>query len=379
MTRIIEDYDSYHVERISEIAKDNGPVDTTVIKGIEVTNIGLKCVPRNRINASDITRSVLPGVFIVKSQVIQGKTYEVSEKSCICTCIAGRSGRSCKHLVAVYLLTSADFYILPPRTINGRETYHLMAFGKKPNNKDYYSRYPNMTSTTIQPIASHHAPIVQVVEQTHFDSDAIAENQNADFIFESEAVPDNQNADGLFDSEAVPDSQNADGLSDSEATANNQNADEQSISFKPFREFAIEQMKGIIPFFEEYESTAVRLKLLAIVREIGKMRKKSVHAFLQYEEKGKGKKSKSNQIGVNKAGKERRIMPAGTGNAPAKKGAPSKNSSKKKKIQKRIIPSGNGNASAKKGTPTQNSPKRKTKRKRKLADNVKKKQANPSK
>ena len=125
-----------------------------------------------------------------------------------------------------------------------------------------------MTITTIQPISSHHASIVQVVEQTHFDSEEIADNQNPDDLFDSETIPENQNADELFDSEAVPDSQNADGLFDTEAvpnsqnandlfesesTADNQNGDKQSISCKPFREFAIEQMNDTFKYFEEYE------------------------------------------------------------------------------------------------------------------------------
>ena len=144
-----------------------------------------------------------------------------------------------------------------------------------------------MTITTIQPISSHHASIVQVVEQTHFDSEEIADNQNPDDLFDSETIPENQNADGLFNTEAVPDSQNADGLFEPESTADNQNGDKQSISCKPFREFAIEQMNDTFKYFEEYESTEVCLKMLAIVRKMGKMRKKSVHSFLQYEEKGK--------------------------------------------------------------------------------------------
>ena len=79
-----------------------------------------------------------------------------------------------------------------------------------------------------------------------------------------------------------------------------------------------------------------------------KKRKKNLHSFLQYEEKGKGKKSKSSQIDVNNAVKDRRIIQAGNGNAPAKKGAPSQNSSKRKKNRKRKIPAGKGNAPAKK-------------------------------
>ena len=122
----------------------------------------------------------------------------------------------------------------------------------------------------------------------------------------------------------VAETRDADILFDTEAVANNQNSDDQILSSKLFREFAHEQLDKILPFFEDYETNAVCLKLQAIIREVGKMRKKDVQSFLEYEEKRKGKQSLSGQIAPNKTSEARRKIPAKNGKTQAKKGPPFK-------------------------------------------------------
>ncbi|CAL4102235.1 unnamed protein product, partial [Meganyctiphanes norvegica] len=67
----------------------------------------------------------------------------VNPNNCSCNCPAGQDGSICKHLVGVHLHTDATLFTFPPVTLEERNKYHQIAFGKPPP-PYYYGSLPNM-------------------------------------------------------------------------------------------------------------------------------------------------------------------------------------------------------------------------------------------
>ncbi|CAL4255465.1 unnamed protein product, partial [Meganyctiphanes norvegica] len=138
VTYLWRGYECYHTKRISDFLANSRSVKI-FRDGSEKLHIGRKYLPKNQVKEKDI-KKIENGRYSVKSQRCPEVVYEVTTDNCMCSCPAGISGATCKHLLGVHLHTDAVLFVFPPASLEQMNRYHYIAFGSLPAIDRYASR-----------------------------------------------------------------------------------------------------------------------------------------------------------------------------------------------------------------------------------------------
>ena len=241
----------------------------TAIK--KVTN-STKHLPTNEIKAVDIIKSA-NGHFNIKSKNSAGVTYEVDPLSCMCTCPAGRSGASCKHLVGVHLHTDATLFIFPPDSLEEKHKYHEIAFGWEPATHRYASisdKHKSNTQSNMQ-AGPVDATIVslqnQLSEQTITDDQETAQSIDGDSPEVENTIAETPETvqttvEALNDVETIADipAPVVQTITDTPEVV----ADDQVINSKSLKEVIYEKIEAMLHFFKH----TIIVQLLLVQQEL---------------------------------------------------------------------------------------------------------------
>ena len=172
---IFLNFEAYHAQRLLDMIFGFRSVRFYRDVGQKVKK-GSKHLPTNEVKVEDI-KATSDGGFIVKSKSKESITYAIDTRECTCTCLYGRSGRICKHIVGIYLYTNAKLAILPPRPTDKDviKKYYTLATNKHNPPSDLFSNTGAALNVNQDQCA--------IIEQQGFDEAVIrSPQQHLDII-----------------------------------------------------------------------------------------------------------------------------------------------------------------------------------------------------